>query len=127
MPFFIVLIGALLFGFYQFQPSTPVCFNRVEWQRLAQGANAAKFQAIEEKHAQLHTVAQQKVILWRALETSGNTQLVPNAKADMIAAQKAVDAVRKEAKDALIAADPKAKIKDSDYVFITFILSQLPH
>jgi len=24
-------------------------------------------------------------------------------------------------------ADPQARIKDSDYVFITFILTQLPH
>jgi Na+/proline symporter len=35
--------------------------------------------------------------------------------------------VRKEAKDALVAANPLAKTKDSDYVFITFILTQLPH
>jgi Na+/proline symporter len=36
--------------------------------------------------------------------------------------------VRNEARDALQAADPAAKkTKDSDYVFITFILTQLPH
>ncbi len=45
----------------------------------------------------------------------------------MVAAQDAVDKTRNEAKEALLAADPKAKTKDSDYVFITFILSQLPH
>jgi SSS family solute:Na+ symporter len=38
-----------------------------------------------------------------------------------------VDAIRKEAKAALKAADPDAKTRDSDYVFITFILAQLPH
>ena len=36
-------------------------------------------------------------------------------------------AIRAEAKAALVAADPRAKTKDSDYVFITFILTQLPH
>jgi len=35
--------------------------------------------------------------------------------------------VRGEAKTALLAADPRAKTKDSDYVFITFILTELPH
>src|SRR5262249_26332972 len=35
--------------------------------------------------------------------------------------------VRAEAKAALAAADTRAKTKDSDYVFITFILTQLPH
>jgi Na+/proline symporter len=34
--------------------------------------------------------------------------------------------VRKEAKDALLAANPRARTKDSDYVFITFIVTQLP-
>ena len=32
------------------------------------------------------------------------------------------EAIREEAKAALVAADPRAKTKDSDYVFITFIL-----
>jgi hypothetical protein len=40
--------------------------------------------------------------------------------------QKDVEAVRKEAKAALVAANPRAKVKDSDYVFITFIVTQLP-
>jgi len=35
--------------------------------------------------------------------------------------------IRAEAKAALLAADPRAKTKGSDYVFITFILTQLPH
>ena len=45
----------------------------------------------------------------------------------MLEAQQASEAVRKEARDTLKAVDPKAKTKDSDYVFITFILTQLPH
>ena len=49
------------------------------------------------------------------------------AKSEMLASQEAVNSVRKEAKDALLAADPKAKMKDSDYIFITFIMSELPH
>ena len=36
-------------------------------------------------------------------------------------------AVRKEARETLLKVDPRAKVKDSDYVFITFILTQLPH
>ena len=46
----------------------------------------------------------------------------------MLQAQAASDAVRNEARAALQAADPAAKkTRDSDYVFITFILTQLPH
>lgn len=124
MQFFIVLVGALLFVFFEFQPDTPVFFNRTEWTRHAQGGEAPKFHAIEEKYARLRAVAQQKASTWLGARHSDNAA---NARAEMIAAQQAVDQTRKEAKEALLAADPKAKVKDSDYVFITFILSQLPH
>jgi Na+(H+)/acetate symporter ActP len=117
----------LLFVFYQFQPNTPVFFNRVEWQRHAQGANGETFRALEAKHAALHAAKQEKVNVWMTARKSSDPSAEAKARAGMVAAQQAVDAVRKEAKDALLAADPRAKTKDSDYVFITFILSQLPH
>jgi uncharacterized sodium:solute symporter family permease YidK len=126
--FLIVMLGALLFVFFQFQPDTPVFFNRVEWQRHAQGANAGKFHALEEKHAALQAARQEKVGAWLDLRRAGASDAdVAAAKAQMVAAQGAVDSVRKEAKDALLASDPRAKVKDSDYVFVTFILNQLPH
>jgi Na+/proline symporter len=127
MQFFIVLVGALLFVFFQFQPDTPVFFNRTEWARYSQGPGGAKLHAIEEKYDHLRTVAQEKANAWLAVRKSENGALNSNARAEMIAAQNAVDQTRKEAKEAMLAADPKAKVKDSDYVFITFILSQLPH
>ena len=49
------------------------------------------------------------------------------ARSAMIEANRRAEAVRGEAKAALLAADPRAKTKDSDYVFITFILTELPH
>ncbi len=51
----------------------------------------------------------------------------PAARTAMLDAQAATDAVRQEARAALLAVDPQAKTKDSDYVFIGFILDQLPH
>lgn len=127
MQFFILLLGALVFVFYQFQPNTPVFFNRVEWQQYADGPDAAKFQALEEKHEALHLDKRAKLQAWMAARENGEAGGEAAARAAMVAAQKNVDAVRKEAKDALVAANPRARIKDSDYVFITFIVTQLPH
>src|SRR5204863_7187771 len=45
----------------------------------------------------------------------------------MLETNRQAPVVRYEAKAALLAADPRAKTKDSDYVFITFILAKLPH
>src|SRR5256885_12323850 len=47
MQFVILLLGALLFVFYQFAPH-PVFFNQAEWRRHAQDG---RFRAIEAEHA----------------------------------------------------------------------------
>jgi Na+/proline symporter len=124
MQFSILLLGALLFVFYQFQPA-PVFYNRVEWQHYASGPNGATFRALAEKHAALHAVNQEKIRAW--LDARNNPTAEPTARAAMLDAQAATESVRNEAKAALTTADPLAKTKDSDYVFIGFILDQLPH
>ncbi len=128
MQFGIVMLGALLFVFYQFQPGTPVIFNQTQWQRQVQGADGAKFKALEEKHAAAHDDKQEKIRAWVAAHDRGDAAAETAARTALAAAQKNSDAVRNEARAALQAADPSAKrTKDSDYVFITFILTQLPH
>ncbi len=128
MQFCIVMLGALLFVFYQFQPDTPAIFNQTQWQRQVAGADGARFRVLEEKHATLHADKQAKIRAWVSAHDSGNATAEATARTAMTAAQKASEAVRNEARTALQAADPSAKkTKDSDYVFITFILTQLPH
>lgn len=125
MQFFILLLGALVFVFYQFQPA-PVFYNRAEWEHHASGANGATFRAIEEKHAALHAAKQQKIAAWQDARIRGDTAAETTARAEMVAANQATDAVRAEAKKALLAADKKAAVKDSDYVFLSFIVAQMP-
>jgi Na+/proline symporter len=126
MQFCILLLGALVFVFYQFERA-PVFFNQVEWQRHTQGSDGAKFRAIEEKHLALHAQRAAAVRAWTEARASGDRVLETSTRTAMLKAQKDIETVRKEAKDALVAANPLAKTKDSDYVFITFILTQLPH
>ncbi len=126
MQFFILLLGVFVFVFYQFQPA-PVFYNRAEWTHHAAGPHAAVFHALEEKHAALHIVKQEKITAWQAARTSGDATAEAAARTALLAAQRATDEVRAEAKTALLAADPRAKTKDSDYVFISFIVAQLPH
>ncbi|HXI73734.1 MAG TPA: sodium:solute symporter [Verrucomicrobiae bacterium] len=127
MQFFIVMLGALLFVFYQFQPDTPVFFNQTEWRRHVDGPQGAPLKVIEEKYAVLHTSQQEKIRAWVAARDHGNAAEETAARRAMAGAQAAADAVRQEARDTLKTVDPNAQIKDSDYVFITFILTQLPH
>jgi hypothetical protein len=126
MQFLIVMVGALLFVFFQFQPDTPVFFNRAEWERHAQGASGGTLRDIEARHAVLQTVRREKADAWLAVRDE-HSAAEKEARGALLEAQSAIDATRKEAREVMLAADPRAKVKDSDYVFITFILTQLPH
>jgi len=123
MQFVILLLGALLFVFYQFAPH-PVFFNQAEWRRHAQDG---RFRAIEAEHAGAVAQSQSAIRAWLQARASDDTAREASARAAMVAASHRTSAIRAEAKAALVAADPRAKTEDSDYVFITFILTQLPH
>jgi solute:Na+ symporter, SSS family len=123
MQFVILLLGALLFVFYQFAPH-PVFFNQAEWRRHAQDG---RFRDLEAQHASAVAQSQSAIRAWLVARTSDDAAREASARAAMVAASHRTDAIRAEAKTALVAADPRAKTKDSDYVFITFILSELPH
>jgi Na+/proline symporter len=123
MQFVILLLGALLFVFYQFAPH-PVFFNQAEWRRHAQDG---RFRAIEAEHAGAVAQSQSAIRAWLQARASDDTAREASARAAMLAASHRTQAIRAEAKAALVAADPRAKATDSDYVFITFILTQLPH
>ena len=126
MQFVILLLGALLFVFYQFE-GPPVFFNRSEWQRHADGAAAPRLRAIEAQHADAVTQTQAAIRAWLQARATPDPAAEAAARATMVEAHRRSDALRAEAKAALLSADPRAKVKDSDYVFITFILGELPH
>jgi SSS family solute:Na+ symporter len=115
-----------VFVFYQFE-KPPVFFNQAEWRRHEQGAEAAKFVAIEARHAAVHAEKLKNIRAWLDVRTSNDPAARSAARAAMIESERTAEAVRKQAKAALIAADPRTPTKDSDYVFITFILSHFPH
>ncbi|HSY19677.1 MAG TPA: sodium:solute symporter [Candidatus Acidoferrales bacterium] len=127
MQFFIVMLGAMLFVFYQFEPATPVFFNQTEWRHHVEGPQGAAFKAIDEQYAVLHADQQSKIRAWVAARDHGDVAEESAARNAMAEAQKASDALRQKARDTLKSVDPNAQVKDSDYVFITFILTQLPH
>jgi solute:Na+ symporter, SSS family len=123
MQFVILLLGALLFVFYQFAPH-PVFFNQAEWRRYAQDG---RFRAIEAQHAMAVAQTQSAIRAWLQARAADDAAREASARAAMVAASHRTRAIRAEATAALAAADPRAKTKDSDYVFITFILTELPH
>jgi solute:Na+ symporter, SSS family len=126
MQFLILLLGALLFVFYQFE-RPPLFFNQAEWQRHARGPEGGTFLALEQRHVAAVADGQKTIRAWLQARASQDAAAESLTRAAMVEANRRSAAVRSDAKAALLTADPRAKTKDSDYVFITFILAELPH
>jgi Na+/proline symporter len=126
MQFAILLLGVLIFVFYQFAPA-PVFFNQAAWKTAAQREPGERFRDLEHRFAAVTTEKQQMIRAWLAAKHAGDRNAEAANRAYAVAAQERSESVRAEAKTALVTANAHAKTNDADYVFITFILDQLPH
>lgn len=126
MQVFILLLGALLFVFYQVE-KPPVFFNQTAWRGAMQSQAAPQFRSLESQFDEAYTVKYDAIQRWLNARHSGNTEAAASARAEALAAGDRSVKVRAEAKKALQAAHVDKSGSDADYVFITFILRELPH
>ncbi len=126
MQFFILLLGVFLFVFYQFE-KPPVFFNEVAWKSAVRADTGGNLRALETQFDAAHRETQQSMRRWLDAKNGGNSAATTAARAAAIASHARTEAIRADAKKALQVAAPDAKASDSDYVFISFILKNLPH
>jgi solute:Na+ symporter, SSS family len=126
MQFFILFIGVMVFVFYQFyQP--PVFFNAHETELMRNSSFAPEFKKLEERHSEIFLVRQKEVnnlVQGIKEKNSGTKEL---AKKNLKLLDVSASKVKNEVKELIIKASPDGNIKDTDYVFITFILTRLPN
>ena len=122
MQFLILLLGAIVFMFYQFE-KPPVYFNQPAYQRAVESGYAPQLAALQ---TQFDNVFMQKRALIRAVSSASS-----NERDLAMTRLRELDAQARELRDrtkaVLTQAGVDPKNKDSDYVFITFILQQMPH
>ena len=126
MQFFILLLGALVFVFYQFE-RPPVFFNQAAWHQAAANGAGDKLRTLEADFNAAHAEKQRHVNAWLAARHAGDPAAAETERAAALAANARTEAARAETRTVLKANDPKALANDSDYVFVTFILGYLPH
>ena len=121
----ILFVGVLVFVFYQFNPS-PLFFNEAELARVAKTPRAGELRTLEAAHAA--AFAREQVALGRfetALDGHDAAALSAAEAGVRGAAADAAD-VRARAKRLISEAVPRAETKDADYIFITFVMNNLP-
>jgi SSS family transporter len=125
MQFFILLIGVLVFTFYQFHQS-PIFFNKVEVSSIQNSEYKEDFKALEKAYVLAHTEKQVEVNKLIKAIHSEDEQAINTARTNVQAADKKSNAIRKEATALMQKNNPKADVNDTNYIFLNFITTQLP-
>ncbi|NNM17505.1 MAG: sodium:solute symporter [Croceitalea sp.] len=125
MQFFILLVGVMVFVFYQYNAS-PLNFNPAATEAVLNSSYAEDYQILNDGHLELE--AQKKVALNEytsalKLEDYGAMQ---RAKMNMANANLKERSNREAARSLIGQANDNVETNDKDYVFIHFILNNLP-
>jgi hypothetical protein len=118
MQFLILLLGALLFTFYQFNPS-PVFFNKAVEEKAMQTSYKDELAGIKQRF-DAYQIQQQE---WSRLYTVENRETYKDSIAN---GAKKLAAIQKEYKTVLAKASPGADTNDTNYIFLRFVVDFLP-
>jgi len=126
MQFLILFVGILVFTFFQFtQP--PLHFNQSNVALLEKTpAIASQYRQLEAQHGELFQEKQKEV---RQLITAIDRQDEAQIQDQRVKVKSLIekDVQMRQAADSLILkSSPQAQVKDTDYVFITYVTKYLP-
>ena len=117
MQFFILLVGALLFTFYQFKEQ-PIFFNAVQQQELLHSSKKDEAIILENQFKYLNSQKQEIIRNWKKDEEESKKQI---KQLNELGSN-----LRKEYK-ALIKSDAvKGDDNDTNYIFLRFVVDYLP-
>lgn len=117
MQFFILLVGVMVFVFYQFNPS-PINFNPKAGEAIANSnlETIEQYVKLEEQHRFIE--GRKKALIFEGLTPENVVQIQEFNEQDKV--------LKEEAKTIISEVDPLVETNDKDYVFIHFILNNLP-
>jgi Na+/proline symporter len=118
MQFSILLLGVLVFVFFQFQ-RPPLVFNQAAWKQVT-----GDKRALEAEFSTAQDHQRQFIEQWIDARHAGDRHAESQARIQALAAQKIGDDARQKA---LAMTGKITHASDTDYVFITFVLHFLPH
>jgi Na+/proline symporter len=123
MQFFILLIGVLVFVFFQFN-EVPLNFNPVNKSIIEKSAYEKEYQQLEDQLKALTEEKKEYNLLYiDHLNQNYDNPILRNRLTALSGKERDL---RDQAKELIEKADPKAETNDKDYVFLYFILNYLP-
>lgn len=126
MQFLILFIGVLVFVFYQFI-TPPIHFNQVQTESLRKSSHASELARLEG--AFQANFDSSKVVysqLLSAMEQEKEEATVAGLTGTLKSLKAGQQEIRSEVKSLLLTHDPEAETRDTDYVFMRFVMDYLP-
>jgi SSS family transporter len=122
MQFFILLVGVMVFVFYQFNES-PLNFNPTAIEDVRNSEFAAEFNQLEIDKKEIELAIKDKQLLYFNAENIIDKKNISNEITHLNSLE---NGLRVQTKELILKANPAAETNDKDYVFIHFILTNLP-
>ncbi|WP_336127288.1 sodium:solute symporter [Mesoflavibacter sp. CH_XMU1422-2] len=122
MQFFILLVGVMVFVFYQFNES-PINFNPTATEVVLNSEYSQDYQTLQKQQNELFAEKQQAIFNYVKTENNVTAKTISeyNTKSDVLRSQ-----AQKLIEKAGESKNLKVESNDKDYVFIHFILNNLP-
>lgn len=125
MQFLILLVGVLVFTFYQFNKA-PVFFNDVQLKKLEKSVYADSLRQVQHQYDSIGLIKQQLVTDYTLARESGTEGDAELAVASLLERQKASDSLRKKVVFWLNKKVPGGDGNDTNYIFLRFVVDHLP-
>jgi SSS family solute:Na+ symporter len=125
MQFLILLIGTLVFTFYQFTKA-PVFFNEALVTKAHSTAYKPELEKIEFAYGDYESAIPGWQLNYNKFKKEGNTVEAGNVEQKIILANQIRDSLRKEYKKLLSKAVPNSDTSDTNYIFLRFVVDNLP-
>ncbi len=125
MQFFILYIGAMIFVFYQFV-APPLFFNPVEEAAVKTSVHAAEYSRLETEYESIHREKQLSIREMLSARDAGDEAMVQEAARSVQQSRAEELGLREEALALMRQANPDADTNDTNYIFLSFVVTFLP-
>jgi SSS family transporter len=126
MQFFILFMGAMVFAFDQFV-APPIFFNPEAVRNVQQSEYSEQFAELEAEYEDVFETKLERVNGFLDAQGSGDPMVIDQSLQAMLDADAQLTEVRDEAIGLIVENDPEADPNDTNYVFLTFVVTYLPH
>ena len=124
MQFMILLIGVMVFVFYQFAVP-PMIFNEVEAKKAA-AANSAQYQTLENEYREVHQTRERAALALVAADRQTDEAATTAARQTYLEANDRFDESRKKATEFIKTTNGNKSFNDVNYVFPSFVVQNMP-